>query len=217
MSAGGTMVEYYAQRALELERVYEKPERQGELRELKEIVHAFADARDVLEVACGTGYWTAVAAARARHVTAFDINESMLALARGKPIDPRRVSFGVADAYRLPVSGRRFTAGLAAFWWSHVPRERLREFLEPFHAALAPGARVLFLDNTLMAGESTPITRRDSVGNTYQQRSLESGAQFEVLKNHPTDEELRHVLSAWAHGPVVRCLRYYWVLSYTTR
>jgi len=47
----------------------------------------------VLEAACGTGYWTAVAAEAVTHVTAFDVNESVLELARAKGLDPRRVEF----------------------------------------------------------------------------------------------------------------------------
>jgi len=40
-----------------------------------------------------TGYWTAVAAEAVTHVTAFDVNESVLELARAKGLDPRRVEF----------------------------------------------------------------------------------------------------------------------------
>src|SRR5205814_9137070 len=51
------------------------------------------------------------------------------------------------DTYRLPIFSQRFNAGLGAFWWSHVPRARLREFLQGFHKAFEPGARVMFMDN----------------------------------------------------------------------
>ena len=34
-----------------------------------------------------------------------------------------------ADAYALPESLGRFNAAFAGFWWSHVPRQRLAEFL----------------------------------------------------------------------------------------
>ena len=57
-----SMVNYYAERAKEYERIYEKPERQEELRQLRDLVQrTFADTH-VLEIACGTGYWTEVIA-----------------------------------------------------------------------------------------------------------------------------------------------------------
>src|SRR5262245_43807385 len=124
------MVDYYARRASEYERIYEKPERQEELGQLKEIIRNSLARRDVLEVACGTGYWTEVAASTAAAISAFDINEEVLALARQKRIDPAKVPFQIGDAYQLPPQPRQFTAALTAFWWSHVPRKRLVEFLD---------------------------------------------------------------------------------------
>jgi ubiquinone/menaquinone biosynthesis C-methylase UbiE len=54
---------------------------------------------DVLEVACGTGYWTEVLIRSAATVLATDINEEMLSLARSRDIDPQRIVFQRADAY----------------------------------------------------------------------------------------------------------------------
>src|SRR6185436_1938401 len=60
MASDDPLLRYYAQRAPEFERVYEKPERDGELQKMREYIEtAFAGA-NVLEVACGTGYWTEV-------------------------------------------------------------------------------------------------------------------------------------------------------------
>ena len=215
MNLETSMVAYYAERAPEYERIYEKPERQEQLGELKGIVRATLASQRVVEVACGTGYWTAVAAETAKHVTAFDVNESVLALARAKGLDPRRVEFLLGDAYEPPAFAERFEAALVAFWWSHIPRQRLSSFLERLHALLEPGARVLCLDNTFVHGESTPITRTDTDGNTFQTRRLENGQGFEVLKNYPTEDEMRAAI-----GPVaadVEWFRHYWVLSYRLR
>jgi|ERR1700677_4638263 hypothetical protein len=56
MSIESTMIDYYAKRAQEYERIYQKPERQADLRQLRGFVErTFADA-DVFELACGTGY-----------------------------------------------------------------------------------------------------------------------------------------------------------------
>src|SRR5512143_1113890 len=99
MSAESSMISYYAQRAAGYERIYAKPERQEDLRKLRDwIERAFAGA-DVFEVACGTGYWTEVVARSAASVVATDINEDVLAIARAKRINPQRVTFRKEDAY----------------------------------------------------------------------------------------------------------------------
>ena len=56
-----SMARYYAQRAAYYERVYFKPERQADLRQMEAWVAAHFSGRRVLEIACGTGWWTATA------------------------------------------------------------------------------------------------------------------------------------------------------------
>ena len=210
------MASYYASRAQEYERIYHKPERQADLERLRRsLTDAFAGV-DVFEVACGTGYWTEVLARSAASVFATDFNEEVLAVAQAKNLD-QRVMFQRADAYALPVPLRRFNGGFSGFWWSHLPKARLREFLRGFHRALAPGAKVVFIDNAYVAGSSTPISRTDEAGNTYQLRRLDDGSTHEVLKNFPTKAELIATVDGIAAQDVrVEFLEYYWILSYAT-
>lgn len=208
------MAGYYADRALEYERIYQKPERQDDLRQLRGFVEdTFADA-DVFEVACGTGYWTEILARTAASVFATDINEEVLAIARSKPVDRDRVTFRQADAYALPDPLRKFNAGFSGFWWSHIPKARIHDFLRNFHRLLPPGGRVVFIDNAYVEGSSTPISRADGPGNTYQIRQLDDGSTHEVLKNFPAESELVAAVSDLATDVRVEFLRYYWILSY---
>jgi demethylmenaquinone methyltransferase/2-methoxy-6-polyprenyl-1,4-benzoquinol methylase len=147
-------------------------------------------------------------------VTAIDINDEVLAIARTKPLGKANVRFERADACQLAGLKGPFDAALAAFWWSHVPKARLPDFLRQLHAALEPGALVMFIDNAYVEGSSTPISRADTEGNTYQQRRLDDGSTFEVLKNFPSSEELLAMTQASAARVDVRFLDYYWVLDY---
>jgi len=217
MSADSNLREYYARRAAEYERIYAKPERQDDLARLRETLADSFRGRSVLEIACGTGYWTPHVAREARRVDAYDINEETLAIARSKSIDPTRVSFARGDAYAPPVANPRHDAGFAGFWWSHVPKQDMARFLAGFHAALAPGARVLFLDNRYVAGSSTPLSRTDAEGNTFQARTLDDGSTHEVLKNFPTPAELAAAVAPHATRSEVRLLEYFWLLDYTAR
>jgi demethylmenaquinone methyltransferase/2-methoxy-6-polyprenyl-1,4-benzoquinol methylase len=216
------MQDYYARRAAIYERVYHKPERQAELRTIEAWIRAPFAGRRVLEVACGTGWWTPHAARDALDWLATDVNAQTLAVARCKALPPC-VRLAEVDAYSLagpaglavPRGGGRFDAAFAGFWWSHVPLARLPGWLELLHSRLEPGARVVFLDNRFVAASSTPVSRRDADGNTYQQRVLDDGSVHEVLKNYPSRDEAfarigaRAVRREWIEH------EHFWILDYT--
>jgi demethylmenaquinone methyltransferase/2-methoxy-6-polyprenyl-1,4-benzoquinol methylase len=168
----------------------------------------------VLEIACGTGYWTPLIAARAESVLATDYNEETLAIARAKAYPKGNVRFERCDAYALPDRGEKPTACYAGFWWSHVPLSRLDAFLAGLQRSLAPGARVVFMDNRYVEGSSTPVSRRDDEGNTYQARRLADGSSHEVLKNFPSAGELAARLGRFGGGFEHREYEYYWLASY---
>ncbi len=90
-------------------------------------------------------------------------------------------------------------------------------FVANLAAKLEPGSVVAILDNTFAEGSSTPISRRDAEGNTYQMRALPSGEQHEVLKNFPTPQELAEAVRPVAREAHLEALTYYWLLVFTTR
>ncbi|MEK0418441.1 MAG: hypothetical protein RI949_2447 [Pseudomonadota bacterium] len=214
------MVDYYAQRAQEYERIYAKPERQADLRAMEAwVAQAFVD-RKVLEVACGTGWWIPFGAQQCASWLATDVNPQTLEIARHKPWPVDKVRFAQVDAYTwsgLEIGGFNgdFTGAFAGFWWSHVPLERLSPWLTSLHAHLQPGARVVFLDNRYVEGSSTPVSRRDAQGNTFQQRRLDDGSMHEVLKNFPTRDDALAQLGPRACDVQWVEFDHYWILSYT--
>jgi demethylmenaquinone methyltransferase/2-methoxy-6-polyprenyl-1,4-benzoquinol methylase len=215
MASDDPLLRYYAQRAPEFERVYEKPERDGELQRMREYVEtAFAGA-NVLEVACGTGYWTEVLSRSAASVVATDACDEVLAIARAKNLGPK-VTLRKENAFSLPRFDERFDAGLAAFLWSHIPRARVREFLAGFHQALAPGAKVVCMDNVYAPGSSSPTSRTDEQGDSYQLRQLADGSTHEVLKNFWTQPELAAVVEGLATDLRIEFWQYHWIMSYRT-
>jgi demethylmenaquinone methyltransferase/2-methoxy-6-polyprenyl-1,4-benzoquinol methylase len=208
------MEAYYARRAAEYERIYAKPERQADLERMRADIPALFKGVRVLEIACGTGYWTPLIAAQAESVLALDYSEETLEIARRKAYPGGNVRFERGDAYRLPEWNEKFPACFAGFWWSHVPLEKIDGFLAQLHARLAPGARVAFLDNRYVEGSSTPLARRDAAGNTYQERRLSDGSTHEVLKNFPDPREIEGRLARAGSGVRVTLYQYYWLASY---
>ncbi len=206
--------DFYRRRAAEYEAIYAKPERQADLRVLEKLIPERMAGRRVLEVACGTGYWTVLVARTAKSLVATDAVEEPMKIAQAKDYGRHTVRFEMADAYALSPELDTFNAALAVFWWSHVPRSRVRAFLASLHARLERGARVLFMDNRYVEGSSTPIHERDADGNSYQVRRLADGSENRVLKNFPSESELRADLGPYAASFSYRELPYYWLAEY---
>jgi len=211
-----SLKQYYAARAREYERIYAKPERQTDLKRIAEMLPPLFAGRHVLEIACGTGYWTQCFAPVAKRVVGVDANRETLDVAAEKSWPANRVEFRIADAYALPDELGMFDAAFAGFWWSHIPvRERPR-FFASLNRRLLPGARVVFLDNLYIEGSNTPITQRDEDGNTYQHRRLDDGSEHIVLKNFPTEQALIADVAGFARSTRYTALEYYWLFSYET-
>ena len=211
------MEDYYSKRAREYEQIYEKPERQRELEWLRRRVPEIFRGRTVLEVACGTGYWTQFIAPQAKRVYAGDINESVLEIAREKPIPPGKATFIKSDAVALDNVPPGCNAAFAGFWWSHVKKSDITQFVARLASRLEPGSVVAILDNTFAEGSSTPVSRTDAEGNTYQMRKLANGQAFEVLKNFPTPEELAAAVRGVAREAHLESVTYYWLLVFTLK
>ena len=205
---------YYAARAAEYERVYAKPERQRDLQQLRQCIPDAFVGLSVLDVACGTGYWTRHIAPLARNILAVDLSPEVLAVARSMVVPHAGVQFRVADAMSLPEAIGQFEAAFVGFWWSHIPRGEVGRFVGSLHARLVPRAKVVMLDNLYVAGSSTPIAREDAQGNTYQLRQLEDGSTYEVLKNFPSKERIQADLAPLAANIRYQTLDYYWLVDY---
>ena len=215
MTDATDITSYYARRASEYEKVYAKPERQAELATLKDLVPQWFNGHKVLEIACGTGYWTEYISKTARSIVATDINEGVLDIARRKSYGQCDVQVRQTDAYSLAGIEGQFTAGFSGFWWSHIPKGRRSEFLQAFHAKLAPGASVVLLENLYVHGSNNPLApATDEEGNTYSLRRLEDGSEWKVLKNFPAEAEVRWDLSPFATDVEYGAMKYYWWVKY---
>jgi 2-polyprenyl-3-methyl-5-hydroxy-6-metoxy-1,4-benzoquinol methylase len=211
-----SMKSYYAARAFEYDRVYEKPERQVDIRILQQwLPHLFA-GRHLLEIACGTGYWTQFIAPLAANIVALDAAVETIDIAKTR-VPREKVQFLVADAYLIPQNISVFDAVFAGFWFSHIPKSRRKEFLVGVSSHLRPGAKIVFVDNRYVEGSNHPISECDDEGNTYQTRKLADGTTHRVLKNFPTESELMEMLDETGVNCRFTNFEYYWAFEYEAK
>ena len=216
-SAGNNieLAQYYADRASEYDAIYSKPERKGDIKKLSGLLTGKLRSKHVLEIACGTGYWTQFYGPHTDSTTATDYNEEVLSIARNRLEIYDNIRVERSDAHSLENMCGDFDAGIAAFWWSHLQKSKIARFLETFHSKLSRGSRVVIADNIYVEGSSTPISRTDDVGNSYQLRSLKDGRTYEVLKNFPTEAEFRSQITPYGKNIQFRKFTYFWCGWYT--
>lgn len=208
-----TLAAYYADIAAIYDRIHDEPARQEELDELQEHVAELFDGHKVLELGCGTGFWTDTLSYVAESVVAVDSSPEMLALARGRLLDPAVVRFEQADALALPDIGGPFTACFAGSFWSHVKREEQDKFLKLLRSRLAKDALLVIVDENFVEDETAPVARTDLEGNTYHMIAGPSGQRHEVLRNYPADSSLRKRFASHAREVRIERLEHYWMLT----
>ncbi|MBC7686355.1 MAG: class I SAM-dependent methyltransferase [Bdellovibrionales bacterium] len=205
--------QFYAKSASNHDRIYDRPERKDDLAAMCKHVAEALRGHTVLELACGTGYWTRLIAEVADKVVAIDINPEMIAMAGLRALPADKVSLRVADAYDLPADIGDFTAVFIGFWWSHVKREGQEKFLAQLKSRVGKDIFIVLLDDVYVEGSSETVARTDLEGNTYQIRVAPDGERYEIPKTYPSDSALRKKLASSVREIKIVRLEYYWMLT----
>ncbi|MCR8630689.1 methyltransferase domain-containing protein [Paenibacillus radicis (ex Xue et al. 2023)] len=208
---------YYGLRAAEYERIYhrDEPDYQNELLLIgKAMKDALVD-RTVLEIACGTGYWTQIVAVAVKHITGTDIRPEVLQIAEAKQIPQNKASFLIGNAYELDSIPGVFNGALANFWFSHIPKNKLDDFLTGLHKRLGPGANVFMADNVYVSGRGGELVYKEDCEDTFKLRELVDGSRHEIVKNYYSKEELYDIFKPMAKQLKVFAGNSFWYVSYT--
>jgi cyclopropane fatty-acyl-phospholipid synthase-like methyltransferase len=208
------MIEYYKLRAKEYDELYARPDRQEALQKASSLLKEIVKGKEVLEITCGTAYWTKVMAETAKHVHATDLNETMLDVARDNCRGISNITFRNSGLYTI--KPKEFRPVLfCGFFWSHVEIEKLNDFVKAISKYVGKGGTMIFIDNLYVEGSSTPISSPDEYGNTYQARKLGDGTPYTILKNFPSEEQIRTVFKEIGTVEYFS-LDYYWMISVKT-
>lgn len=112
---------------------HERPDREKYTRRLIELL---PDGSDLLELGCGPGDPTTKTLAQHYKVTANDISESCLSLARK---NAPSATFILSDMTSLSFDAANFDAVVAYYAFHHVPRDRYEPLLKNISQWLRPG------------------------------------------------------------------------------
>ena len=151
-----SMVDYYEARAPEYDDWYLRRGRyargaihdaawHAELDSAGRWLDALPWAGEIVELAAGTGWWSPLLASRGE-LSLYDASPAALDRARERLVAHNlRAHLHVRDAWAEP--DRAVDALFMGFWLSHVPRERLADFLALAHRWLKPGGRLAAIDS----------------------------------------------------------------------
>ena len=128
-----------------------------------------------LELACGTGIWTAVLAGRTDDLTAVDASAEAIEIARSRC--PATVDFVCADIFSW-APDRRYDLVFFAFWLSHVPARRLAGFFKLLERSLVPSGEVVFVDEHISESAKERATATAGV----IERTTTDGTTFRLVK-----------------------------------
>ena len=205
---------YYNDRAKEYDKVYQIAEEQEDLLKATDLFQSIFKNKSVLEIACGTGYWTEQISKTATSILATDINKAVIDVAKTRNINSN-VTFEVVDMNLLN-TGNKYEGFFGGFIWSHILLQDMDKLLGKLNNQIVPKGDIVFIDSKQVEGtnhDKKRITRVDEYGNTFQRRNLENGATYEVLKNFPTQAFLFDKLSKFATDINFFELEYYWIAT----
>jgi len=213
------MKEYYNKCAQEYEKIYyrDNPIRQSELNDIENRINKIFRNKRVLEIACGTGYWTEKITKVASRIVAVDSSKEMLSIAKHKNLLSNKVTFIKDDAYVLDNIKGSYNGGLANFWFSHLPKKLIENFLNVFHSKLEKGSIVFMADNTYVQGVGGELIRKNNDDNTYKIRILNNGNKFEVLKNYYNKDEIEKIFKNLVLINNIHFSNFYWWIEYITK
>lgn len=181
-------LDYYRARAREYDRTVQQlgqpaPDAAGdpavatELAHIRAALHRLPPCAEALELACGTGIWTQELLKVAQQITALDGAPEMLDVNEAKLGSLARVRYECIDLFTWQ-PGHPYDLVFFAFWLSHVPLERLGNFLEKVARAVQVGGHLFIVDEPgggkLLSGAAD--------AESTQTRRLEDGREFRIVK-----------------------------------
>jgi ubiquinone/menaquinone biosynthesis C-methylase UbiE len=203
---------YYCNRAPEYEQIYyrDNPERRQEIDDEVSFLKELCTGKDVLDIACGTGYWTKHISETAASIVACDISDEMITQAQQKHYHCP-VQFIRSNLNQLPFIPNSFDIVILGFWFSHHPRQDYKTLFNSISNPLKAGCPIWMIENNPPAEGSVNNSHHiDNQGNNYKKRLLDNSEEFIILKNYFKKDELTAIFSPFFKIERLVYKTYYW-------
>ena len=167
---------------------------------------------EIVELAAGTGWWTALLATKGE-LHAYDAAPAPLDLARARLVaHGLRAHLHVRDAWAPP--DRPVDGLFVGFWLSHVPRARLATFLALALRWLRPGGTLALVDS-LDDPASGTRERAEAPAPDLALRRLADGRAFTIPKVFYQPDDVAAVMRSLGFGHVetTRTGRFFFLVS----
>lgn len=166
-----------------------------QVEEIAVTLESFGPSGDVLELAGGTGWWTARLARTAENLTVVDASPEVLDINRDRVGSRPNVTYVVADLFEWRPE-HSYDVVFFSFWLSHVPRARFSSFWHLVGTCLRPGGRVFFIDNRRDGTLATVDPYVFEEAHDVQRRKLNDGSEHRVVKIFYEPDQLTRRLSS---------------------
>ncbi|WP_051806494.1 class I SAM-dependent methyltransferase [Dermacoccus nishinomiyaensis] len=150
---------------------------------------------DVLELACGTGIFTDVLCRTATSVHAVDASPAMLERSRARVAGAENVSHEQADLFDWRPT-RTYDVVFFSFWLSHVPDDLFTGFWAMVRDTLTPEGVAVFVDSMPHQRDAAPVDGAADAAVRTEQRTLNDGRQFRIVKRYWDPATLTEALRA---------------------
>lgn len=211
--------EYYNKRAREYEQIYfrDNKERRKEIDDEVLRLKKLASQKSIIELACGTGYWTAFVSETALEIIATDLSLEMIQVAQKKTYHCP-IQFLQTDLHNPPFAQSSCDLLLLGFWFSHEPCQNYEKLFKTLLSLLKPNGKIWMIDNNQPAeGDIFQSVGKDKYGNNYKQRFLDDKTEYSILKNYFTAESLREIFEPYFHIESLIFKKYYWSVVLTVK
>ena len=154
----------------------------SEIHFLEKKLDEFGPKGRILEIACGTGFWTQKLLRYSHEITALDASEEAITMNREK-CTPHHPDYLVADIFSWrPIES--YDVVFFSFWLSHVPPGLFADFWNLVRSCISEDGRVFFIDSSSSQRHYTEVHKFPCPArNEYiVGRRLNSGRTFRIIK-----------------------------------
>lgn len=197
------MLTYYEERASEYDEVYlgKGPAMPGYARQyindvahISRLVAGFGHGQ-LIDIACGPGFWAPHYARNAERITFLDQSEKVLAECRKRvaavPLSAAP-HFIRGNFFNTPLEPSAYDCALAGFLLSHLTRDEEERFFGRLKEILKPQAELMLIDSLW-----NEERRKHRTKEGFEERTLNDGRRFKVYKRYLAEAELCEMLELW--------------------